>query len=193
MELNKYELTTQKKKSAIINTAQTLFKTGGITDVSMKEIAQHSGVSQASIYNYFGSKEALVSECAKIIMEDTLAKADEILHMEIAYLDKINKVLSICNDDLNHSISEYFSEEALKDKQLIKLLVENFSEGKKKIYRKYIELGKTEKIVDASVPTETYLNFIDALGSMANENINNSEEMNLEHLHKLFLYGLLGK
>ncbi|AMP20681.1 hypothetical protein AZF37_05360 [endosymbiont 'TC1' of Trimyema compressum] len=190
--MNKYELTTKKKKAAIIYTAQTLFKNEGVSDVNMKKIADKAGVSQASIYNYFGSKETLVSECAKAVMKDTLIQANEILHLEISYLDKINKVLAICNDGLNHSISEYFSEKALQDKQLVKLLVKNFSESKNMIYRQYIELGKQENCIDTTIPTETYLRFIGALGTIADTSTDSNEKLNLEHLHKLFLYGLLG-
>ncbi|MGI6050276.1 MAG: TetR/AcrR family transcriptional regulator, partial [Acetivibrionales bacterium] len=65
-KLNKYRLTTERNKAKIIKAAQALFKEKGVSQVSMKEIAKYSGVSQASIYNYFGNKEAVVVECARI-------------------------------------------------------------------------------------------------------------------------------
>lgn len=191
--MNKYELTTERKRAAIIQAAQSLFGEKGVSDVSMIEIAKQADVSQASIYNYFGSKEAVVSECAKIVMEDTFSQANEILDMDMSYLEKINMALSLCTDGLNNSISQYFTDKALQDKTLVKLLVENLKDGKTKIYRQFIELGKKENCIDTDIPTEMYLSFMEAINTMGGDDISENLERNTEYIHKLFLYGLLGK
>ena len=38
-KMNKYEITTEKKKNSIVNAALTLFKENGFTNVNVKEIA----------------------------------------------------------------------------------------------------------------------------------------------------------
>lgn len=192
--MNKYELTTEKKKAAIIQSALSLFKKRGIINVSMKEIALDAQVSQASIYNYFGSKETVVAECITIVMEDTYQRADEILQRDISFLDKLNLALSLCTEGLNTSISKYFTEKALQDQTLEKLLLENVNQGKKRIYRQYIELGKKENIIDASIPTDIYLGFMEAINTIG-FNAENDDDMdkNIKYFHKLFLYGLIGK
>ncbi|EAO7445718.1 TetR/AcrR family transcriptional regulator, partial [Listeria monocytogenes] len=87
--MNNYEKRTRKKKTAIIQAALSLFGKKGFSDVSIKDIATLADVSQVSIYNYFGSKEALVSECASIIMQDTITLAEEILASEGTFTQKL--------------------------------------------------------------------------------------------------------
>jgi|BioPla2DNA2_1021312.scaffolds.fasta_scaffold11324_3 AcrR family transcriptional regulator len=193
-KINKYKLTTERNKAKIIQAAQTLFKEKGVSQVSMKEIAKYSGISQASIYNYYGSKEAVVVECAKIVMKDTFSKAIEILDMNISYLDKLNKALSLCTEGLSKEISQHFSKKALEDKTLVRLLVENMQEVKNEVYIQYIELGKEENYIDKNIPTEIYLSFINAISTMGSDiTINNNLEENTKYIHKLLLYGILGK
>ena len=76
--MNKYELRTNKKKEDIVNSALALFRDNGFQNTSIKQIADRAKVSQVSIYNYFGSKDALVTECAKVIMKNTLENAKQI-------------------------------------------------------------------------------------------------------------------
>ena len=67
MKLNGYERRTKAKKESIVNAARKLFTTRGITDVSIKEIAAKANVSQVTIYNIFGSKNALQKKCLFLI------------------------------------------------------------------------------------------------------------------------------
>ena len=67
MKLNGYERRTKAKKESIVNAARKRFTTRGITDVSIKEIAAKANVSQVTIYNYFGSKNALQKKCLFLI------------------------------------------------------------------------------------------------------------------------------
>ncbi|PDC70987.1 TetR/AcrR family transcriptional regulator, partial [Listeria monocytogenes] len=95
--MNNYEKRTLKKKTAIIQAALSLFGKQGFSDVSIKDIATLADVSQVSIYNYFGSKEALVGECARIIMQDTITLAEEILASEGTFTQKLERALKLCN------------------------------------------------------------------------------------------------
>jgi len=192
--MNKYEITTEKKKKSIIDSAMILFKDKGFTSVSIKEIAALAHVSQVSIYNYFGSKEALIAECANRIMEDTLQKAADILEKEIHFIEKIEAVLLLCTENINLSISEYFTTAALDDPVLVDLLTKNINKGKIDIYREYIELGKQENVIDSAIPTEIFLAFIDALNTMGNAlEFGDEPSKTIKHIHQLFLYGIVGK
>ena len=192
--MNKYELTTEKKKKAIINSAMSLFNDKGFTNTSIKEIAALANVSQVSIYNYFGSKEALISECAKIIMADTFQKAKDILTKDISYLEKIELALKLSTESITISISEYFTNEALSDTALVDVLFRNINDSKRNIYREYIELGKQESVIDKEIPTSTLLNFIDAINLMGSKlEFDDDIDIAIKHTHHLLLYGVIGK
>lgn len=192
--MNKYELTTLKKKNTIINTALTLFQNSGFTNVSIKDIAKKANVSQVSIYNYFGSKDSLVFECTKIVMEDTFKKANTILKMDIPFIDKVEKALLTCTESINISISKNFTETALNDSTFIKLLSEGINKRKREIYKDYIELGKKENVISNNISTETILAFMGSINNIGY--INKSENISVKEindLHHLFLFGIVGK
>lgn len=192
--MNKYEITTEKKKASIISSALTLFSEKGYTSVSIKEIAALASVSQVSIYNYFGSKEALLAECANIVVHDTLQRAAEILVKDICFVEKLKLALAICSEKLSNSVSEYFTKKALDDPALVELLIENLNCCKSKIYRDYIELGKQEGIIDRTIPTDTFLDFIEAINIMGGKmEFNHDTPTKVKHIHQLFLYGILGE
>ena len=192
--MNKYEITTEKKKKSIVNAALALFKENGFTSVSIKEIAALAQVSQVSIYNYFGSKETLVAECVNVVMRDTFKQATDILAMELDFTEKIKSALSLCTEKINLSISEFFTQKALSDPSFVELLTKNLNENKNKIYREYIELGKREKVIDNTIPTETLVCYIEALHIMGSKlEFDNDTPENIQYIHHLFLYGLIGK
>lgn len=189
--MNKYEIRSQKKKSAIINASLELFSEKGFTAVSIKDIAALANVSQVSIYNYFGNKEALVQECVTIVMKDTMQIAQNLLTEEMEFKEKLYKALSICSNQINQSLHEYFSHSALEDTVLLKFLVENINKIKKDIYKSYIELGKQENVIDDSISTATILDFMEAINSIEIES--DKTKIKQQELHKLFLYGIIGK
>ncbi|MDT0050717.1 TetR/AcrR family transcriptional regulator [Listeria cossartiae subsp. cayugensis] len=191
--MNNYEKRTQKKKLAIIQAALTLFGKQGFSDVSIKDIASLAAVSQVSIYNYFGSKEALVGECAKIIMQDTIALAEEILASEGTFTQKLKRAIQLCNAEINLSLSKFISKEASKDQQFLMLLVNNINSLKKDIYMKYVAAGKEAQVIDNAISDEVIQLFIDAINGLG---LTVPEEELAEkqaEIIQLFLYGLIGK
>jgi len=192
--MNKYEITTERKKKTIVNSALTLFEEKGFTDVSIKEIAAHAQVSQVSIYNYFGSKKALVAECADQVVNDTLILARGILDKDISFVEKLGLAISLCTESINLSISRSFSEAAIRDPALMALLAENINEKKKSVFREYIELGKQENIIDNNISTEVILDFIEAINLVGSKiSFGDDASARIKHTYHLFLYGILGK
>lgn len=191
--MNNYEKRTQKKKLAIIQAALTLFGKQGFSDVSIKDIASLAAVSQVSIYNYFGSKEALVGECAKIIMRGTIALAEEILASEGTFTQKLKRAIQLCNAEINLSLSKFISKEASKDQQFLMLLVNNINSLKKDIYMKYVAAGKEAQVIDNAISDEVIQLFIDAINSLGLTVPEEELEEKQAEIIQLFLYGLIGQ
>ncbi|KAF1297183.1 TetR family transcriptional regulator [Enterococcus sp. JM4C] len=189
--MNKYEERTLKKQTDIVTAALNLFGDQGFSNVSIKDIAALANVSQVSIYNYFGNKESLVTECAKVIMGDTIKLAEEILATDESFELKLERALSLCDKEINRSLSKYLSEQASNDGQFLTLLIQNINDLKKEIYMKYIAVGKEEQVISEAVSDEVIGLFIDAINTLG---MSISEELKAkqsEVIH-LFLYGLIG-
>jgi len=189
--MNNFEIRTNKKKATIISVAQELFKEKGFVNVSIKEIASKSNVSQVSIYNYFGNKDALVGECVSSLMLEVIEKARDILQSKMDFKEKIVKALSICSNDISISLSEYFTKEALNDKSLMKLIGEFINKEKFELFREYIEVGKKEGAIDKTIPTETILKFIEVISIAENTtDYSNVPEGYIEDIQKLLFHGI---
>ncbi|EAE3185348.1 TPA_asm: TetR family transcriptional regulator, partial [Listeria monocytogenes] len=188
-----YEKRTLSKKTAIIEAAQILFGKQGFTAVSIKDIAALADVSQVSIYNYFGSKEALIGECARVIMQDTIALAEEILASEGTFTQKLERAIQLCNTEINLSLSKFISKEASKDQQFLILLVNNINSLKKDIYMKYVAAGKEAQVIDNAISDEVIQLFIDAINSLGLTVPEEELEEKQAEIIQLFLYGLIGQ
>ncbi|HAK1264130.1 TPA: TetR/AcrR family transcriptional regulator [Listeria monocytogenes] len=191
--MNNYEKRTLKKKTAIIQAALSLFGKQGFSDVSIKDIASLAGVSQVSIYNYFGNKEALVAECAKIIMQDTITLAEEILVSEGTFTDKLARAIQLCQAEINVSLSKFISTGASKDSQFIRLLVNNINKLKKDIYMEYVAAGKKVKVINNDISDDVIQLFIDSINGLGLTVSEEELEKKQAEIIHLFLYGLIGK
>ncbi|EAD5705976.1 TetR/AcrR family transcriptional regulator [Listeria innocua] len=191
--MNNYEKRTLKKKTAITHAALTLFGKAGFSEVSIKDIASLAGVSQVSIYNYFGNKEALVAECAKIIMQDTITLAEEILVSEGTFTDKLARAIQLCQAEINMSLSKFISTEASKDSQFITLLVNNINKLKNDIYMEYVAAGKKAKVINNDISDDVIQLFIDSINGLGLTIPEEELEKKQAEIIHLFLYGLIGK
>ena len=188
---DKYAKRTQKKKEAIIEAALYYFRKDGFTATSIRDIAAKAQVSQVSIYNYFGGKDALVLECASRLMQGVIDDALKLLDTDMPFLDKLNAALSLCTGDLDRSLYDYFSDSARTDANLMKLLSDGLAQVQQDMYRRYIEAGKKEGYIKASYPTPLILKYVMAFHAIQISPEDYAEELPV--LRDLFLNGILLK
>lgn len=80
----------EQSREGIRKAAWELFSQFGVDKVSMTDIARKAGVSQATIYNNFGSKEALVREFVTSMVEGLVNRAQEVITPQGSYQEKMN-------------------------------------------------------------------------------------------------------
>ncbi|WP_168122325.1 TetR/AcrR family transcriptional regulator [Paenibacillus sp. HB172176] len=77
--MNGFDRRTEGKKVAILKIALGELKAGSFGIKPIREIASAAGVSQVSIYNYFGSKDELLFAAIKSVLDDKLAQYREFM------------------------------------------------------------------------------------------------------------------
>ena len=192
--MNQYQKTTEKKKQAIVQAALRLFKDKGFKETSIKSIAEAAEVSPVSIYNYFGSKDNLVTLCVNDLFEEITQQAEDILNSNLAFKTKLDHAFALCQEKMSQQISDYFQDKMVEDSVFSTLLTKAITAKKRDIYRAYIELGKEEGLIAKDLSTELVLNVMDALNGMGNQ-LDHSDnlETEVEQIHQIFLYGIFGK
>lgn len=192
--MNQYQKTTEKKKQAVIQAALRLFKDKGFKETSIKSIAEAAEVSPVSIYNYFGSKDNLVTLCVNDLFEEITQQAEDILKSNLAFNTKLDQALDLCQEKMSQQISDYFQDKMVEDSVFSTLLTKAITAKKGDIYRAYIHLGKAEGLIAEDLSTELILNVMDALNGMGNQLAHSDNlETEVEQIHQIFLYGILGK
>jgi AcrR family transcriptional regulator len=84
----------EELKARIVQTAREKFLSFGFSRVTTGEIAVGLGISKATLYKHFGSKEEILSEVVGSIKAEILAKVDLILgDGSIAFLDKVARLM----------------------------------------------------------------------------------------------------
>ena len=192
--MNQYQKTTEKKQQAIIQAALRLFKDKGFKQTSIKSIAEAAEVSPVSIYNYFGSKDNLVALCVNDLFEEITQQVEDILNSNLDFKTKLDHAFALCQEKMSQQISDYFQDKMVEDSVFSTLLTKAITAKKGDIYRAYIHLGKAEGLIAEDLSTELILNVMDALNGMGNQLAHSDNlETEVEQIHQIFLYGILGK
>lgn len=88
----------EQSKEDIRKAAWQLFNQFGVDKVSMNDIAGKAGVSPATIYNNFGSKDLLVQEYVAAMGDQLMAGAEKILVPDLPFEEKITTLFSFIKE-----------------------------------------------------------------------------------------------
>ncbi|RAR45743.1 TetR/AcrR family transcriptional regulator [Paenibacillus sp. MDMC362] len=195
--MNGYERRKHKKIEQIYAVAFQLFSRHGYQKVSVNEIAQQAGVSPATIYNYFGTKDQLYMDMIMDWTDKQLAVYERILDSRRTFAEKTREIMLLEAKNLTF-LSEEFRNFQTSEERGISQAIQQYSEEKvKNFFMKFVALGKQEGYIhkdQAEEVTMLYFSmFMHELGrrwdSDNRENVNGS----METLMELFFYGLAGQ
>jgi len=91
--MNGYEKRAQKKREDILDAAQKLFLSNGISAVTIEQIADMAHVSRVTLFKYFKDKENLVRETVLIWTNTLLQEFDRIAESSQPFHKKILDIL----------------------------------------------------------------------------------------------------
>lgn len=106
--MNGYERRTELKKDKIRTVAFKLFSMYGIEKTTINEIAHQAGVSPASIYNYFGSKEGLIKDTVINLLESNWKLREELWESDLPFPELLNRTVLMKNDFLDQTNLDNF-------------------------------------------------------------------------------------
>lgn len=194
--MNGYERRKQLKIDQVFEAAFQQFTRHGYQKVSVNEIAQQAGVSPATIYNYFGTKDQLYYDMVMNWMNKQLAEYDRILEAELSFPEKTKAIMLLEANNLTFLSEEFRRIQASEDRG-IDLKIRQESEQKiKGFFMKFVALGKQEGYIDKEQNEETtmlfFTMFMNELGRRW-DSANRDFAISMESLIELFFYGLAGQ
>lgn len=192
--MNGFERRRELKKTNILEAALTLFVKYGVQKVSVAEIAKEANVSQVTIYNYFQSKDNLVSEVIIYYVNKVWEEYEQLFNSDRSFPEKVKGIIfdkkmianEINEDFFNHFMKEYRREDSyIKQfyvEKTLPSLIKLFNEGKEQGY------------VDKTLSDEAILFYTQMFADyFRREDVYEKVLPLTEDLTKIFFYGIAGK
>lgn len=160
--LDGFERRKEQSKENIRKAASELFSQFGGEKVSIADIAKKAGVSQATIYNNFGSKEALTRDFVKTTVDQLVSDVENLLAPPIPFEEKITAIIQFISgaiEDGNHpnmDRSVFASSIDLQSDREIKQIQDNAKVRMTKIIIDLIQEGKAQGKIKSDISDEVF-------------------------------------
>jgi len=193
-----YERRLERNKERILQATLELFQVHGIRKTTTNDIARKAGVSLATVYNHFGSKEYLVRAAVKCFLTGAAADFRKIVEGNLPFMEKMEQVLLYKSDMFGQYQGELLQTIISEDPE-IRQLVDSVSQVEITPYViDFYEEGKRQGCINPEISTETIMRFseITRRGMVAESSLSQDLEHNrklLQELIPLYLYGIMGK
>lgn len=102
--------TGNKKRSAILHSAQVLFWKHGFRRVSIDEICREAKTSKMTFYRFFPNKLEVARAVFDMVADEGLVKFRELMEGDTSPSDKMNKMLQLKMEGTNEISNEFISD-----------------------------------------------------------------------------------
>ncbi len=160
--MNGYEKRTKEKREAIIKAARELFAEGGISSVSVTDIATKAGVSRVTIFKYFGDKETLAKEAMQTWIEYLVKEYHEIVTSNLPFHKKLLVLLSTRIMGREKIGEQFINSTAWDDPEMRKLVYDISKKYALPIIFDFIQEGRDTGSIDSSIDNEAILAYLSA-------------------------------
>ncbi len=188
----------EQHKERIIRAALELFRVHGIRKVAINDIAQKAGASAATVYNHFGSKEALVHATVKHFFTSAGADFRKIVEGNLPFLEKLEQVLLYKQEIFGQYQGELLQTIVSDNSEIRQFIDSVYLLEIRQLLNDFYEQGKKQGYINPNLSAETLIRYSEIIrkGMAAESSLSKGPERNLKLLRELiplYLYGILGK
>ena len=188
----------ERNKDRILQATLELFQVHGIKKTTTHDVAQKAGLSPATVYNHFGSKEDLVRAAVEYFLSRAAEDFSMILKRDHYFPEKMKQILSFKSDMLGQYQGEFMQKLISEDPEIRHFVDSVYLKEMRQMIIDFYEEGKSQGYVNPELSTETIMRFLLIVrSSMAAEStLSEDPEHNrqlMQELTPLFLYGIMGK
>ncbi|MGG1554887.1 TetR/AcrR family transcriptional regulator [Paenibacillus ferrarius] len=193
--MNGFEKRAQLKKEKIMKATLELLQTEDAKKLKITEIAGKAGVSQVTIYNYFGSKEELIRDVFIAYIRETIDEFEAYLASEHTLKEKIEHIVFQKKKN-----SRTFGIATMKklwqeDPVLAAFVKDEYMKKGIPLVVRLIEDGKKSGEISKKISTSTIVMYMNMLANQANTlldyvDANTNMDQLIEEMADLFFYGV---
>jgi AcrR family transcriptional regulator len=187
------------RREIIIETTVELFRqTHDVRKVSIEDIALAAKVSPTTIYNQFGSREALVTEAAKSLILKIGVMAQDFMRSGLPFDRKLAGIVTGKIALASAASDEVIAKLVSQDKNIAPFIEKMFHEIAWPMWRDFLAEGKRQGYIDPDLDVDVFLTYLDIIraGFGAHKELIVEWRQNMDKLEKLtniVFYGFLRK
>ena len=195
--MDRFERRKEQSKEDIRRAAEELFSRFGADKVSVNDIARKAGVSEATVYNNFGSKENLVRDYHGTIVEKIANSFRGIIVMKKSGVDKFQGFLQSWIEVADRYKLEIEGHRLPGDSNQGNTESLGSVEGEiENSFREFIKEGKEQKNLRSDISDEAIMTYIKFYQQGISNNPDISDRMRKDmkfssDLLSLFMYGIV--
>lgn len=196
--MNGFEKRAQQIKERIRVATLDILREAGPGKLRIADLSKRAGVSQVTIYNYFGSKEGLIRDAFKSYMDRAVESFEAYMREGHSMREQIAHILQLEKDSYRDFPPGLIKEMLAEDAELAAYIETVYKERTVPWTVRLIEEGKTAGEIPARVSAEHVLAFIQLYMNQYQtllEMAERSEDKDsfLEGMVHMFFYGICGK
>jgi AcrR family transcriptional regulator len=187
------------RRRRILDAALALFQqTHSIKKVSLEDIARAARVSPTTIYNRFGTREALIIEVAKLILGNIIVMAREHVHSDLPFPRKFAEIAAGKINIVSKVDSEFLVKLVSQDPAIAPFVEEIVRNEVQPLWLEIIRQGKEQGYIDPALDDAAILIYLDIIrvGLSSRPELTRGWEQNMPLIEKLmhiFFFGLFKK
>jgi AcrR family transcriptional regulator len=196
--MNGFEKRAQRIKEKIMKTTLDMLQTSDPKRIRIADIAKMANVSQVTIYNYFGSKEALLREVFKNYVDKAVQDFEEYLNENRSFKEMIEHIIFLEKESYKQFPPRLIKELLIEDHELTRYIEEQYKEKTIPLTVRMIQEGKERGDISEEVSIENVLAFMqlfmnqyESILEMAQQS--GDVETFLSGMMHMFFYGICGK
>lgn len=191
-----YRRRKSRNHAQILAAALELFRESGFSRVSVSRIAEHAGVSPATIYNHFGDKHRLVEEAISAVADSKVEAYRQILTSEAPWPERLRAVVL----DKQTSLRDFQGEFLKNLYREFPDLVRRIGELRPRIYENimlpFLDEGRRLGYVSKRASNEAVVAYLQLIQFNADRSSSilsrfDSEPELFEQVYDLILHGLI--
>ncbi len=185
-------------REKIKKTVMEMLKTWEPRKIRIADIAAEANVSQVTIYNYFGSKEALLREAFKDYMEKSFADFESFIATEPTMKEIVQYSLTYDREAIHSYSPDFFRQFLIDDREMYEYMEELYRERAVKLIVRLIEERKKRGEISSKLSTSSILLFFNMFKDKSKEVLDMAQQSGdpegfVEEIIRLFYYGLHGE
>ncbi|WP_233277765.1 TetR/AcrR family transcriptional regulator [Paenibacillus durus] len=197
-KMNGFEKRAAKIRQKIMRVTLELLKTWEPKRIRIADIAKAAGVSQVTIYNYFGSKEALIEASLKDFIDRAIEDFEAVLNGKPSIKEIVEYTIIQEKETYAAIPPSLMKQMMFEDQEMFRYIQERYEQAILPLMIRMLEEGKARNEISSKVSVNSVLIFMNFYMRNAGEMLEIAQKQEnrdafLEEMVHIFFYGICGR